>query len=68
MKKTKAGTDTLAQARKDIQEAIDSQGSFRHNWVSSILRCVHNELGQAAANALIDEFDLTSEFGIRKLP
>jgi hypothetical protein len=66
-KLTKAQERELAKARKDIQSAIASSGGFRHNWVSSVLRCVDQTCGQDAANALIDEFELTAEFGIRKV-
>lgn len=66
-KMTKAQERELAKARQDIQSALNSSGGFSHNWVSAILRCVDQTCGQDAANALIDEFSLTSEFGIHKV-
>jgi hypothetical protein len=49
-----------------LDDAVNSGGAYAHNRVSAVLRLVDARFGAAAAAALIDEFDLTQIFGIRK--
>lgn len=49
-----------------LDEAVSSGGGYAHNRVSAILRMIDKEFGADAANDLIEEFDLTTIFGIRK--
>lgn len=53
--------------RQQIVKAIEQDGPYSHNIVSSVLRSVSNEFGANVANGLIDEYELDEVFGIQKV-
>lgn len=58
---------TLLLARQGIHEAIGRENPYLRNVVDVALASVAHHCGVAAANGLIDEFDLTAKCGVRPL-
>lgn len=64
---------TKAQARKEIQKILDTNphGPYSHNIVGLILSQFadsgKNSPNYKGANSLVDEFNLTSLYGINKV-
>ncbi len=50
--------DKLKQAKDRIEKALAANGPYSHNIISMALGDVFNNLGQQAANDLIDEYEL----------
>ncbi|NIV29749.1 MAG: hypothetical protein GWN58_09665 [Anaerolineae bacterium] len=57
---------TLDEAREVIAPQVQLQGPYSHNILSILLRKAAKEHGYRAADALVDEFELTALFGIPK--
>lgn len=58
----------VKEARESIQRAIDTEGQFSHNIISSVLRSVASRHGTRTANALVRDFALTALYGINVQP
>lgn len=54
----------LARAEDRIEQVLDSEGPYKHNLISSILRNVAKKCGNDEANKLIVLFELDAAFGI----
>lgn len=57
---------SLSKARLQISKQVDTKGNYSHNIVSIILREVSHTCGYEAADALVDELELTKVFDIPK--
>lgn len=59
--------NSIEDARFKIERAVNADGEFSHNIISSTLRQVEQTFGKQEADKLIDEYDLTYLFGIKKV-
>lgn len=57
----------IDDAKKEIEDAIDQNGNYTHNIISSVLGIVAEDHGHDTANDLIDEFCLEEIYGIQKV-
>lgn len=55
----------LRKAKNEIRRAVKMNGKYSHNVCSLVLQSVQKRLGTKVANELVEEFDLTSAFGIQ---
>jgi hypothetical protein len=57
---------TRADARREIEDAIQEDGMYTHNIISCVLRMVATRWGYKDCNKLIDRYELTKRYGIHK--
>lgn len=57
----------LEELKKSISDTIERRGPYTHNTIGIYLMVVEKDYGISTANKIIDEFDLTKKFGIRKI-
>ena len=57
---------TRAEARAEIEEAIESSSLYASHVISCVLRMVATRWGYRDANKLIEDYDLTKKYGIHK--
>jgi hypothetical protein len=58
--------ENVDDARELISLVAYKRGEFVHNMLGARLRIIARALGQAIADQMVDEFDLTKRFGIHK--
>lgn len=60
-------SESIEEARKHIEDAIDTNGTYTHNIISLTLSSVEKTHGIGKANELVDEFNLTEDYGIHRV-
>lgn len=57
------------EREQDLQDLIDpdNRSNYTHNRISMLLRSVAAKCGNAVANKMVDEYNLTKEYGIHKI-
>lgn len=58
--------ELLLNTEKQIKHAIRQDGQYTHNMITVSLRCLAESVSYAAANSLIDKYNLSAEYDIDK--
>ena len=58
--------ETIDDIREHMEAQMNSGGQYIHNAVSCLLRIAAAKFGKRSANKLIDDYNLTKLYGIRK--